>query len=186
MKSLWASVKASALMIGLCLCSNLQAEDREQLEALLQNELMSVELKVSALNGSLRELGAKITTLEQRQGQLLQQKNRFQKGIEEQREALSQHLNAAYKMGAQEPIKLLLNQRDPSKFSRVFSYYNYFSQSRTEQIAAHQTSVDALDDVLKTIKRQLPGIPGQQSKRVAIAQTTAPKNSRSIATFTRQ
>ena len=62
MKTIWASVKASALMIGLCLGSHLQAEDREQLEALqrsiselqktlqkggqeknlLQNELMSV------------------------------------------------------------------------------------------------------------------------------------------------
>ena len=174
MKLLATSVKALGMFLGICLCSHLVAEDRQQLDELqrsisklqktlkkgdqeknqLQNELMSVELKVSALNGSLRELGDKISTLQRRQGQLRERKTSFQSGIEEQRKALSQHLNAAYKMGAQEPIKLLLNQRDPSKFSRVFSYYNYFSQSRTDQIATYETSVAALDEVLTTIQRE--------------------------------
>ncbi|MBK14736.1 MAG: hypothetical protein CMK42_07840 [Porticoccaceae bacterium] len=120
----------------------------------IENELMLVELKVALLNSALRELGADIVQLEKKQIELQQQKATFQDGIESQLTELSLHLNAAYKMGAQEPVKLLLNQRDPSKFSRMLSYYTYFSQSRTKQIEAYEVNLRALDQVLIALDQQ--------------------------------
>tara|TARA_A100001015_G_scaffold321115_1_gene450197 strand:- start:2062 stop:3189 length:1128 start_codon:yes stop_codon:yes gene_type:complete len=120
----------------------------------IENELMSVELKVALLNSALRELGADIVKLEKKQTELQQQKATYQDGIDSQLTELSLHLNAAYKMGAQEPIKLLLNQRDPSKFSRILSYYNYFSQSRNKQIEAYEVNLNALDQVLIALDEQ--------------------------------
>ena len=171
------------LLLGCLLALSSQAEDREQLNKLqrlieelqktleqgdqaknqLQNELMTVELKVALLNSALREAGSEISELESQHTALQEKKVIFQNGIQEQRIALSQHLNAAYKMGAQEPIKLLLNQKDPSKFSRVFGYYNYFSQSRTEQIAAYETNLTELDRVMSAIERQRIDLDGSRA-----------------------
>ena len=39
-------------------------------------------------------------------------------------------------IGRQEPLKLLLNQRDPAQIGRVLVYYQYFGRARASQIAA--------------------------------------------------
>jgi septal ring factor EnvC (AmiA/AmiB activator) len=38
-------------------------------------------------------------------------------------------------IGREEPLKLLLNQRDPARAGRMFAYYGYFGRARAGQIA---------------------------------------------------
>ena len=130
----------------------LQAGSKEK--NLLENELMSVELEVSQLNSALRQLNNQVISLETEQSDLERRQETLQRGISAQKEILAQHLRAAHKIGAQEPIKLILNQRDPSKFSRVLGYYNYFTESRTNKLNKFGQDLAALDEIIIEMDKQ--------------------------------
>ena len=50
--------------------------------------------------------------------------------LAENRTALAGQLRAAYTLGREEPLKLLLNQKDPALAGRMFVYYSYFGRAR--------------------------------------------------------
>ena len=62
------------------------------------------------------------------------------------RVALAGQLRAAYLIGHEEPLKLLLNQKDPARAGRMFVYYSYFGRARAEQIHAIETNVQTACD----------------------------------------
>tara|TARA_A100001015_G_scaffold246208_1_gene282514 strand:- start:2273 stop:3415 length:1143 start_codon:yes stop_codon:yes gene_type:complete len=136
--------------------SNLQRtlQESSKEKNLLENELMSVELEVSQLNRALRQLNKKVSALETEKSAMERRQKILQKGIVAQKGILAQHLRAAHKIGPQDPVKLILNQRDPSKFSRVLSYYNYFTQSRTDKLNKFEQDSIALEETIMAIDQQ--------------------------------
>ena len=63
-------------------------------------------------------------------------------------EDLAGQMRAAYAMGEQEYLKLLLNQQDPASVARVSAYYRYLAQAppaRLGQIRASLTQLAALE-----------------------------------------
>ncbi len=130
----------------------LVARDKEKNS--LQSELKKVELEVSHINRELRQLRKKITGLEEKLANLDKQEGVLQNAIALQSGAIVDQISAAYKLGNQEPIKLLLNQEDPQKIARVFKYYGYFLQARTEKIQRYMADVDALSEVIENINSQ--------------------------------
>ncbi len=128
------------------------ASDKE--ENSLQSELKKVEIEASQINRSLRQLRKKITDFEKKLSSLDKQEVELQNDIALQSGAIVDQISAAYKLGNQEPIKLLLNQEDPQKIARVFKYYGYFLQARTEKIQRYMADVDKLSEVIEDINRQ--------------------------------
>jgi septal ring factor EnvC (AmiA/AmiB activator) len=63
----------------------------------------------------------------------------------ERRAALAGQIRAAHMIGQEEPLKLLLNQRDPAQTGRVLTYYQYFGRARAAQIAAINRTSRARD-----------------------------------------
>jgi septal ring factor EnvC (AmiA/AmiB activator) len=120
----------------------------------LQSELKKVEIKASQINRNLRQLRKKITGFERKLSSLDKQEAELQNDIALQSGAIVDQISAAYKLGNQEPIKLLLNQEDPQKIARVFKYYGYFLQARTEKIQHYMADVDKLSKVIEDINSQ--------------------------------
>jgi septal ring factor EnvC (AmiA/AmiB activator) len=90
-------------------------------------------------------------------------------------------LRAAYLIGRQEPLKLLLNQKDPARAGRMFVYYSYFGRSRAEQIRVIEANVaqlEGLDDELAVEDAKLAGLEKQQR-----AQLTEVEQARSHRTL---
>ena len=58
---------------------------------------------------------------------------------------LGQQLIAAYQVGQQRKLKVLLNQQQPDKIARALRYYDYFNRARNEQIAAFTAIVEELN-----------------------------------------
>jgi septal ring factor EnvC (AmiA/AmiB activator) len=56
-------------------------------------------------------------------------------------------MRAAYSIGRQEPLKLLLNQEDPALAGRMFAYYGYFGRARAGQIKAIADDVQRLAEL---------------------------------------
>src|SRR5256885_12129244 len=84
--------------------------------------------------------------------------------VQHNRAALAGQLRAAYTIGRQEPLKLLLNQKDPALAGRIFAYYGYFGRARAAQIrlieedvqriAELEGQLDAEDQQLAELERQ--------------------------------
>ena len=184
MKYLWAiSVLALSLIVPLDSISAADDIQQARLEKLdrsisklekklrsrdkqkdsLQNELKKVEVEASQLNGTLRKLGKEIRTVVAELSTLKQQETDLQAGIVQQADVIAEQIAAAHKLGDQEPIKLLLNQEDPQKIARVFKYYDYFLQARSEKIASYMNDVESLTEVITRISSQQLALNRSQS-----------------------
>ena len=67
--------------------------------------------------------------------------------LADNRAALAGQLRAAYLIGRQEPLKLLLNQQDPALAGRMFAYYSYFGRARAGQIKLIENDVQRIAEL---------------------------------------
>ena len=184
MKYLWAvSVLALSLIVPLDYVSAADDKQQARLEKLdssisklekklrsrdkqkdsLQNELKKVEVEASQLKGNLRKLGKEIRTVVAELSTLKRQETDLQARIVQQADVIAEQIAAAHKLGDQEPIKLLLNQEDPQQIARVFKYYDYFLQARSEKIASYMNDVKSLGEVIARISSQQLALKRSQS-----------------------
>src|SRR6185312_10806164 len=103
-----------------------------------------------------------------------------QASIAKGRVALAGQLRAAYLIGQEEPLKLLLNQEDPARAGRMFVYYSYFGRARAEQIQGIENDVQAiasLDEQLQEQDARLAELEKQQRADLADLEQARSKRS---------
>ena len=124
----------------------------------IQKTLGNLELKKNSLTAQFRdserlygEISAVLRALKQdmseQEKQLFDVRRRRDEGkesIRAQKGALIKQIRAAHAMGRQEPVKLVLNQEDPAKVSRLLMYYDYFNGARLAQLNSFATALKAL------------------------------------------
>ncbi|HEX3835839.1 MAG TPA: peptidoglycan DD-metalloendopeptidase family protein [Steroidobacteraceae bacterium] len=64
--------------------------------------------------------------------------------VADMRADLAQQMRAAYMIGREEPLKLLLNQQDSARASRMFVYYSYVGRARAAVIGTLDTDIRQL------------------------------------------
>jgi len=109
--------------------------------------LRDAELSLGQARGELARLNREYTDRSARRVVLSLGKQQEQQALLQERTALAGQLRAAYMMGREEPLKLLLNQQDPLHAGRLYIYYSYFSRARADQIAQIQGHVQHLDEL---------------------------------------
>ena len=100
----------------------------------LVGQLGAIEQKYGRLAKSLQELEGKVQLQERQMAELTQRKYRLQDVVLKQDRALAGQTRAAYAVGRQEWLKLLLNQEEPARLSRVLTYYGYLNRARFSQL----------------------------------------------------
>ncbi len=128
-----------------------QLNERDRDKSKLAAELKKNEIAASTSSKKIRLLNSKIESRNTKLADLGKQQTELKAGIQKQHAAVSEQLAAAYKMGAQEPIKLLLNQEDPQQLARLLKYYNYVVDARNEKIAHYMGDIEQLS----TVRNQL-------------------------------
>ena len=101
--------------------------------------------RLREIEGSLKEQAGELAKLQRKR---LQEKNQ----LSEHRSALEQQVKAAYAMGRQERVKILLNQQDPALLSRVMIYYDYFNKARSERMTLIGQQLEQLEIIEQRIK----------------------------------
>jgi murein hydrolase activator len=136
----------------------------------LSRDLRNAEVTVAQARGELdrlrRERASRATT----RAELAQQRRAQQEAVDATRAGLAAQMRAAYLIGREEPLKLLLNQRDPARAGRMFVYYGYFGRLRATQIdsiEAQLRDIDALDLTLVAQDQELAQLEKQQSGELA-------------------
>jgi murein hydrolase activator len=100
---------------------------------------------VAAVSGRLRGLEARLGTQTRLLGELRVEKTGLAETLQKQREALGRQIRAAYVMGRQEQIKILLNQQDPATVSRMMTYYDYVGRARAARMAEIREQLGLID-----------------------------------------
>jgi len=140
--------------------------NRDQVERnKLARELRAAELFASGVRGSLERIRRERNELAAKRSTLAQQKREQEAELAQERASLAGQLRAAYLIGREEPLKLLLNQKDPARAGRMFAYYGYFGRARAEQIeriAAAMQRIDALEGELGAAETKLAALEAER------------------------
>ncbi len=180
-----------ALLLTACLLPLSQADEDEDLEAKTQRlnqvksriqslnrELRSTENQRDTQSMALRETEQKIGLIARRirvTDQSLQRQKRQLAELEADRadarlkldnhqSSLERQIRAAYAMGRQEKVKILLNQQDPAVVSRVMVYYDYFNAARISQMARIEQSLNELNRIEREIAQEERRLQQLQAK----------------------
>lgn len=120
----------------------------------LREELRAVEQAVARISQELRDLDDRLAEQSRRLGALQKRRSELEGSIAQQRRYLEQQIRAAYAMGRQEYLKILLNQEDPATLGRALTYYDYLNRARSERITSLLATVQQLEGVRREIEAE--------------------------------
>src|SRR5262245_37991814 len=111
-----------------------QVSDEQVERDKVSRELRSAEVSVGKAREGLDGVRRGRAECASKRSALAAEKRTREGDLLQNRGALAGQLRAAYQIGREEPLKLLLNQQDPARAGRMFVYYSYFGRARAEQI----------------------------------------------------
>ena len=148
-------------------------------------ELKRLESQISKNSKELDKTDAKIDGLEQNISDKRRELKQLQNQLKGQRHSLAEQVRAAYAIGHQQQIKMLLNQQDPAQMGRVMVYFDYLNRAREQQIGAFlhniaekervendlNSALSELQQNLNKSKKQKNSLLGQRLKRKQLLAT---------------
>ncbi|SDK64056.1 murein hydrolase activator EnvC family protein [Microbulbifer yueqingensis] len=129
--------------------NQVKSERDQLLRELESNERNISELhkRIDKIKNDMRSRTDELKELKQEQQQLEESRRSMQRRVE-------QEVAAAYRLGKQEQVKLLLNQQDPQQIARQLRYHEYFLQERSRVIDDYLETLTRLDTVSTSIRRE--------------------------------
>jgi len=153
----------------------------------MSRELRGAEVSVAKAREGLDGVRRGRADYASKRSALAAQKRSRESDLAQNRGALAGQLRAAYLIGREEPLKLLLNQQDPARAGRMFIYYSYFGRARAEQIRDIEndvTAIAALDEQLQAEDAKLAELEKQQRADLAELERARTERSRVLASLT--
>jgi len=153
----------------------------------LSKELRSAEISVGKAREGLDDVRRGRAERASKRAQLASQKRAREAALAQNRGALAGQLRAAYLIGREEPLKLLLNQKDPERAGRMFVYYSYFGRARADQIHDIENDVQAiaeLDEQVQAEDAKLAELEKQQRADLMELEQAREKRSGVLASLT--
>jgi murein hydrolase activator len=120
----------------------------------LNRDLNAAEKSVAQARGDLSKVQQQRAEQNAAREQLQKDKNDREQQRSRTEQNLAAQLRAAYFMGRNEPLKLLLNQKDPAQFGRNLTYYGYFGRLRASQIAEINENIAKIDELQAAIEEE--------------------------------
>ena len=151
-------------------------EKTQTLHDSVRTELRDIEREISKLLRVLKQLNQKLAKQQHKLDALHQQRKALKAELATQHHLLARQVQAAFMIGRQEYVKLILNQEDPAAVGRTMIYYDYFNRARVQRIDATKVTLKKLQSVEAEITTQtqaLNDIKQQQlSKKEALQKSS--------------
>lgn len=160
-------------------------KERDSLSA----RLREAELAITGKRRRLEDLKVEQAAVEKRRTELKVEQAKNREAIAAERESLSSDVRAAYIIGRQEEIKLLLNQNNPAALGRTLSYYGYFAGQRTatiERIQAEEEKLSALAADVEVQNDKLKSLAADTSREMAALQSARNDRADSVAAISKR
>jgi septal ring factor EnvC (AmiA/AmiB activator) len=152
----------------------------------LAREIEDSEKSVSTARVELEKLRRERAAHNARRAELAAQRRAQETELANDREALAGQVRAAHMIGPQEPLKLLLSQRDPGQTGRMLAYYGYFGRARASQIAAidaNLAELATLDAALAVEEERLSALEREQQDGLSKLQAARERRGRALVSL---
>ena len=120
----------------------------------LQNNLQRSEIEIGSVQNKIREIQEQLAAEQVSLKSLQSRRGSLNKAKAEQQKFIEQQILAAYQVGKQQKIKVLLNQQQPDKVTRSLTYYDYFNKARAAQIDSYIDIISELDAIEPKIQQK--------------------------------
>ncbi len=120
-----------------------------------EQSLRAAEQQIGAVKRKLRHIRQQLANSTQAIEHLQQQQKHLEHQQHTQKSALIRDIQAAYRTGRQEYLKLLLNQQEPEKLARVLKYYEYFHQARLQRIQEYNKVLLEITENRENLKNEV-------------------------------
>jgi len=140
-----------------------------------QESLKKTETDISSLQLSINNTHSEIKKNINDYKELAAQSQQYQAQLKESKALLSQLLKTTYKLGKTPYLKLILNQKDPTKVSRALNYYHYINEEQFKAMQHLQSVVEKLNNTQQNLLQKTKTL--ETLKLQQEAQKTALNNS---------
>ncbi len=132
-----------------------------------QGQLREAEVRIGRVAAELRTLEKRLKIQKTRLAGLEEEGNTLKLNLSVQRRALTRQIRAAYIVGRQDYLKILLNQENPALLGRILTYHDYFNQARSRRIKQLNSHLEQLVIVEKTIRLETEALRQLRSQQAA-------------------
>ena len=120
-----------------------------------QRQIAGVDRKIADNVRQVRDLDARIAATENKMQELRTEREHLDGARREQQQHVAAHLRDAWRFSERDPLKVWLNQEDPSALERLARHHARFAEARGEVI-------NELRDTARTIRRTETELADQQ------------------------
>lgn len=131
-----------------------ELQAKQQRKSDVEQELQQVERRIGSIRIALQKIGVDLETHNRELKELQAERLLQDQSLKSQRHRLAEEVRAAYVMGHQQQVKLILNQEDPASVSRMLVYFGYFSRARMQRINSVRSTLEKLHSLEASIHRQ--------------------------------
>ncbi len=130
-----------------------------------QITLKQADLEIQANATKLRKLQETRKVHELQINKLQLERSNYIDSLEGRRKLLAEQILAAYRLGRESRLKLVLNQDSPANLSRTLAYYDYIGRAQTDRINELKQVLDTLDSMQAKVNIELTALDEVQSKQ---------------------
>ena len=146
-----------------------------------QKALKKADFDIQTSSLELRELESTRHIHQRELSALNTERSNYLDSLNEHRAVLADQIMAAYRLGRESRLKLVLNQDNPARLSRTLAYYEYFSRSQAAQISDLRQVLKTLDAMQEKINVELSKIDEvQRSQQAVLDEMTDQRNQRQV------
>ncbi len=125
--------------------------------------LKDVERQIGSLASKLRNTEQAYQQQSERLDALQSQQQKLHQQQQTQKTLIAEQIRSSYTLGREKQLKMLLNQEDPSKLTRMISYYDYFNAARSEELKQYRKTLDSIQALLPEIKTQTEALASSKA-----------------------
>jgi len=184
-----------SLYLSLPAFGQTEADYEAQLKN-LADTIKQLQDELSKVKSSKDKLDQSLQTSEQEASELIKKIEAIKEALASEKKQLSQHqarraeleqvksaqqleiqqvVRQAHALGRQSQVKLMLNQEEPSRISRLLQYHDYIVGAQVEKLEIYLSTIDKLEQVTRRINDSAERLEEQQSRLdkrfVALKQT---------------
>lgn len=132
----------------------------------LHRDVLNAEKKLNDASRLLHNTESAINRLATKLIKSNALKQKLQKQTDQEKDALSQQMQALYTSGKQSHLRLLLKQDDPSDISRTVKYFEYLNLHRVKRINKIKTRLEKIQTVQLQINKDTHALTTLQKQQV--------------------
>lgn len=160
------------------------AAERRKLEGqrgVASRQLRAADEQVGQTARALRETEAELARKREALAALQARRDGLQQTLGAQRRELAALLRAAYTVGDDAPLKLLLAQDKVADANRLLAYHGYLQRARSQRIAALTAELAELDAVEREIAREQAALDAaRERQRAQVAELERDRKARAV------